>query len=298
MNINLELYRIFCEASKTGNFTKAADNLFMSPSAVSQAMKQLENNIGGALFTRSKSGVKLTTEGEVLFSYINNALSIVGNAEEKISSMKKLSSGLIRIGASDTICSLFLLPILKSFKKTHPDIHMSVTNRITRESIDLLKNGTVDLSFVNLPIEDDPAIEITPVMSIHDCFVAGEMYSYLSKFKINLADLQKYPVLMLEKASNSRKQMDTFLSGYNIDITPAIELGSLSLLSDFAKIGLGIAATIKEDVQDDLEKGTLHELSFFEPLPARNIGLIQMKNVKLSFAAKAFIEFCYQQVFE
>jgi len=288
MDINLELYKVFREVSSVGNFTKAAELLFVSPSAVSQSIKQLEEKIGGKLFNRSTRGVRLTTEGEVLLSYVNNAMSIIENAQEKLSNMKKLHAGEIRIGASDTICSLYLLPILKNFKKQHPDIHISVTNRVTSESIDLLKSGAVDLSFINLPAEDDPVLETTPVMEIHDCFVAGDKYAFLADKKIPLSDLQKYPVLMLEKASNSRKQIDNFLAGRNLTITPEIELGSLALLSEFAKIGLGIAATIKEDVQKMLNRRRLYELQFTEELPVRHIGLVQMKNVNLSFAAIAF----------
>ena len=93
---------------------------------------------------------------------------------------------------------------------------------------------------------------------------------------------------MLEQNSTSRKQMDLFLSGYGIEIKPAIELESLALLSEFAKIGLGIAATVKEDVQGMLDRHELYELRFHETLSKRNIGLAQLKNVSLSFASEAF----------
>ena len=105
---------------------------------------------------------------------------------------------------------------------------------------------------------------------------------------MQLADLCDYPLLMLDKTSNSRKYMDMFLAGYGIDIKPAIELESLSLLSEFAKTGLGIAMTIKEEVQKMLDSGALFELKFNESLPVRSIGLAHMKNVSLSYAAEAF----------
>jgi len=290
MDINLELYRIFCEVAKNNNISRAAEKLFVSQSAVSQAIMQLEKKLGGKLFDRTARGVRLTPEGEVLFSYVNNAVSLIENAQEKLQNMQNLRSGRINIGASDTICSLFLLPALKKFNTEYPDIHISVTNRTTRESISLLKSGAVDMSFVNLPVQNDPSLDITPIMPIHDCFVAGGKYAYLAGSVMLLSDLCKYPILMLEKASNTRKQMDIFLASRNLEIEPSIELGALSLLSEFAKIGLGIAATIKEDVKDMLDKQQLHELHFTEPFPARHIGLALMKGVTLSFAAKAFID--------
>jgi len=290
MNINLELYRIFREVAKSGNISKAADKLFVSQSAVSQAIKQLEQKLGGTLFHRNARGVQLTAEGEMLFSYVDRAVSLIENAQEKLENMRKLQAGQIKIGASDTICGLFLLPILQKFNKRYPEIHISVTNRTTRESVALLKSGAVDLAFVNLPVEEDASLSMTPVMPIHDCFVAGEKYAFLADSVLSLSDLREYPILMLEKASNSRRQLDAFLGGHNLEIQPAIELGSLALLAEFAKIGLGIAATIKEDVQDMLDARALYELRFAEPLPLRHVGLVQMKQVTPSFAAKAFIQ--------
>ena len=288
MYVNLELYRFFCEAAKTGNITKAAERLYVSQSAVSQSIMQLEDKLGCKLFHRTKRGVQLTSEGDVLFSYVNNAVSLIENAQEKISSMKGLRCGEIKIGASDTACGLFLIPFLNEFNAKYPEIRISIINRTTLELIKLLKNGTVDISFVNLPLDDDPALDITPVMRFHDCFVAGAKYDYLADTVIRLRDLQKYPILMLDKSSNSRKQMDLFLKGHDLEINPAIELGSLALLAEFAKTGLGIAATIKEDVQKMLDSRELYELRFSETLPARDLGLAQIKNLPLSIAADAF----------
>ena len=290
MDIDLELYRIFREVAKVGNISKAAEKLYVSQSAVSQAIMHLEKKIGGKLFDRSVRGVKLTVEGDVLFSHIDEAILLIENAEKKFTEMMELSSGSIKIGASDTICSIFLLPILEKFSIKHPDIRISVTNRTTQESIELLKRAAVDIAFVNLPIESDDSLYVTPVKTIHDCFVVGGKYEFLAEKTMNLSDLKKYPILTLEKASNSRKQMDKFLIENGIEIQPAIELGSLSLLSGFAKIGLGIAATIKEEAQDMLERHELHELKFYEELPKRHIGLVKVKNVNLSFATKAFVD--------
>jgi len=96
--IDLELYRIFREVAKIGNISKAAEKLFVSQSAVSQAIIQLENKIGGKLFDRNVRGVKLTVEGDVLFSHINDAILLIENAQKKFAEMIELNSGSIRIG--------------------------------------------------------------------------------------------------------------------------------------------------------------------------------------------------------
>jgi len=288
MNINLELYRFFCEVAKAGTVTKAADKLCVTQSAVSQAIKQLEDRLDGKLFDRSARGVQLTPEGEVLFSYANNAVSLIESAEEKLANMKNLHEGEIKIGAPDTVCSVLFLRMLKKFNVEHPDIRILVVDCTTRQSLELIKSGAVDLSFVTLPIEEDSAIEVIPIMQIHDCFVAGEEYAHLINSLLHVGDLQEYPLLMIEKKSNSRKQMDRFFAKHNLEIEPAIEFASLGLLPKFAKEGLGIAVTIREDVQEMLDSGELFELQFVEKPPVRQIALVQMKNVSLSSASKAF----------
>ena len=294
MDVQLELYRFFRETAALGNITKAAERLHVSQSAVSQAVAQLEDKLGCRLFHRSKRGVRMTTEGAVLFSYVDSAVSLIENGQEKIESLKNLRDGTIKIGASDTACSLFLLPFLQRFHTEYPDIHISVINRTTRELIQLLKSGSVDISFVNLPVEEEDALEIQPVMPFHDCFAAGAKYAHLADSVLRLRDLCQYPVLMLEKNSNSRNQMDIFLRRHDLEIQPSVELESLALVAEFAKIGLGIAATIREDIQVMLDRQELFELRFQEALPIRHLGLAQMKNLSLSFAAEAFKKAVWQ----
>jgi len=289
-DINIDLFRVFTQVARAGNISKAAESLFVSQSAVSQAIRQLEMQLDAKLFDRGARGVALTPEGQTLYAFTDSAMTLIGNAREKLHNMRNLRAGAIKIGASDTICSLFLLPVLERFNDAHPDIHISVTNKTTLESIELLKSGAVDIAVANLPINDDPALEVIPVMPIHDIFVAGRKYAHLVQSVLQLSDLADYPVLMLETASNSRRQIDAFLASRGLNIRPSIELGSLSMLAEFARIGLGIAATIKEDVQRMLDSGELYELRFNEPLPPRQIGLILPRNVTLSFAARSFVD--------
>jgi len=192
MDIHLDLYRIFREVARCGSISRAAERLFVSQSAVSQAIMQLENQIGGRLFDRGVRGVTLTTEGGALFSHIDDALELIENAQAKFAEMKALGAGSIRIGASDTICSLFLLPILKRFNDLFPEIRISVANRTTRESIELLKHAAVDIAFVNLPVENDASLEVTPLKAIHDCFVAGGKYAALADETMHLGDLMRW----------------------------------------------------------------------------------------------------------
>jgi DNA-binding transcriptional LysR family regulator len=109
MTVNLEYYRIFYYTAKHKSITLAANELFISQPAVSQAIKQLENSIGGKLFFRTPKGVKLTSEGEILYRYISKGYEQIILGENKFKELLALETGEIRIGASDMTLQFYLL---------------------------------------------------------------------------------------------------------------------------------------------------------------------------------------------
>ena len=119
MAVKLELYRVFKEVAETGNISAAAKNLYISQSAVSQSVKQLETALQARLFARSPRGVTLTGEGRMLYQYVRNALGLLATGEDKLSQAQQLLLGTLTIGASDTVTGQFLTPYLESFHRQH-----------------------------------------------------------------------------------------------------------------------------------------------------------------------------------
>lgn len=294
MFINMELYRIFYYTARAGSISRAAEELFISQPAVSQSVKHLEDKLGGQLFFRTSKGVKLTGEGEVLFKYIEQAYNFITAAENKFTEMQNLLNGEIKIGASDTLCKHYLLPYLGSFHKDYPGVKIHVTNRTTPETINLLKKGKVDFGIISLPIEEDNHLIVTEGSSIQDCFVAGENYRELAESDIFLEKLLEYPLLLLEKESNTRRFIDNYAKAYGYEIIPEIELGSIDLLIQFAKYGLGISCVVRDFVINELDGRELFEIRLKEKIPPRKIGIATLKDVPLSAAAKKIINSLYQ----
>lgn len=147
MNFRIELYKIFNTVANEKSFSKAGQKLYMTQSAVSQAIKQLENSIDMLLFERSAKGVKLTQSGEILYKYTSSAIELLETGHLKIESLKNLEDGELKIGAADTISSYFLLSKLEKFHKLYPNIKIQIINRVTFDCIDLLKNAKIDIAF-------------------------------------------------------------------------------------------------------------------------------------------------------
>jgi len=290
--VNLELYRVFYTVAKCGSLTKAAEELYISQPAVSQAIKQLENQLGGQLFNRTHKGMELSeTGGKQIFPVVERALKMFDEAESKYVELKDTATGVIRICASDTVSTHFLLPYIKEYHEKYPDVNIVLQNCTSSETIDLLKNKKGDVGFVNLPIDDSEINLCDAVMRLHDTFVASDKFSELFGQTIDLKKLQEYPLLMLELSTATRQAIVSFAHSQGIHLHPEIELASLELMKELAKNGIGIACIPREFARHELEEEkSLKEIVTSPSLPTRAIGLALPKNESMTFAVKEFIK--------
>lgn len=289
MSIKLDLYKIFCEVAKCESFSSAAKSLYMTQPAVSQAIMQLEDELGLRLFTRTSRGVNLTNEGHLLFEYANSAINLINVGEKKLMETRNLMVGELRIGVGDTISRYFLLPFLEKFHNQYPNIKLKIINRTTLELCTLLKSGEVDIAICNLPV-DDSSIEVRELMDIHDIFVCGKKFKDNIIRPLKFKELVKLPLILLEPKSNSRQYVEEYMLSKGVKIEPEIELGSHELLLEFAKINLGISCVISEFSQEYLNKKFLYEVRLTEVIPKRSIGVCSLKSVSLSPASEEFVE--------
>lgn len=287
---NLEWYKVFYITALAGSFSRAAEQLFITQPAVTHTIKQLEAKHKGQLFFRTSRGVQLTNEGQMLFQYIEQAYNLISMGEKKLAEMHNLMEGEVRIGAGDTLCKHYLLPHLEVFHGLYPSIKLQITNRTTSETIHLLKAGKIDFGIVNLPVVVDEHLTIRDSIEIQDCFIAGAPYKHLTAAPITLEQLTEYPILLLEKGSNTRSFIDQYARQHHVVIQPDIELGSIDLLVEFARTGLGIACVIRNFVHTELEQSSIYEVQLNPPIPSRRVGIVTLKNVPISVATRRFIE--------
>lgn len=284
MDINFELYKIFYHAADSGSFSKAAERLHITQSAVSQSIRNLEERTGQILFSRKARKISLTAEGAVLFKHIEQAYNFIKAGENRLNELKNLESGIIRLGAGDTVCKYFLVPILEKFIKIYPNVKLNVINRTSSQLIALLKGGLLDLCIVTLPV-DDPDVDVHGFRQVEDVFIASTRFKELRGRDVSLAELCGYPLMLLQDASRTRKNLDSFLSARSIHVKPEIELESIDLLVDFARIGLGVSHVLKESALASINKGDLFIVKTIEKLPKRKLGTAIVKNVPLPHAA-------------
>lgn len=285
-NFSLDLYRVFAAVYEKRSFSEAARQLFVTQSAVSQSVKQLETMLGVQLFLRGKRAVTPSVEARQLYAMIAPAIGTICEAEERIERFKRLQEGFLRVGAADTVARHFLLPYLKRWNELHPGVRLQVVNRTSTEAFSLLSAGKLDVAFVNSPV-DKSKFSVKKCLELHDVFIAGNAFSELKGKTITRKELCSYPLIMLEKLSNTRRSIDEEFMRSGITLNPEIDLGCHDLLVDFARINLGISCVTREFAAID---GELFELKLDEPLPVRELDLCWVDAVNLSEAKKKFID--------
>ena len=288
MSVKLELYRVFKEVAETGNISVAAKNLYISQSAVSQSIKQLETALQARLFARSPRGVTLTGEGQMLYQYVRSALGLLATGEDKLSQAQQLLLGTLTIGASDTVTSFFLVHYLDAFHRLHPGIRLKIVSGRSAKVLSMLKSGAVDIAFASSPA--DPAVESWPCFATHSVFVAGSGYDCDFGHRYTRQEISEFPLILLERKASSRVVIEQEFLKSGVTLTPEIELSSRSLLVDMAAIGLGVAGVTEEFVRRDLEKGSIRVLKTDFEIPSRTVDMCTLREVSPTAAASRFIE--------
>ena len=292
MSVKLELYRVFKEVAETGNISVAAKNLYISQSAVSQSVKQLETALQARLFARSPRGVSLTSEGQMLYQYVRSALGLLATGEDKLSQAQQLLLGTLVIGASDTVTSQFLVPYLDDFHRLHPGIRLKIVSGRSAKVLSMLKSGAVDIAFASSPA--DSAVEGWPCFATHSAFVAGSGYDCDFDHVYTRREIADFPLILLERKASSRVFLEQEFLKHGVTLSPEIELSSRSLLVSLAHIGLGVAGVTLEFVQKALESGDIRALKTDFTIPARSVDMCTLRDVTPTAAAAAFMEMVRQ----
>lgn len=289
--VNLELYRVFYTVAKCGSLTKAAEELYISQPAVSQAIKQLETQLGTPLFNRMHKGMELTAQGgELIFADVERALQLLGGVEDKLSALRNSATGTLRIGASETIFQYCLADKLVEYHKLYPQVKFELLSDVSPRTIEQLKSDRCDIGFLNLPIEEDEGITLTEsIMLLNDVFIAGEAFSFLKGKKLSVWELSQYPLLLMEERTVSRNAVNHYAESLGVKLSPAIEVDSWGFMKQLVVDGMGIGCIPREYAKNKTAQGLLFELDVQPALPSRSVGMALPKNANMSYALRAFV---------
>lgn len=290
MTNNLEYYKVFYYVARLGSLTLAAEQLLISQPAVSQSLKQLEAAVGTKLFTRTSKGVRMTAEGELLFGYVEKGYEQIELGEKKLAQMLNLELGELRIGASDMTLQFYLLPYLERYHEKYPGIKVTVSNAPTPETLLYLQEGKIDFGVVSTPFPEIEGIKLVKVREIEDIFVAGRKFIQYKNKTLDLQDIEKLPIISLEKRTSTRSYMDGFLEKNGVVMHPEFELATSDMIVQFTLRNLGVGSIVKDFALEHLESGKLFALRFNKIIPKRHFCVVSNTKSPLSAAARNLLE--------
>ena len=289
-SISTEYYKVFYYVGRLGSITAAAEALCISQPAASQAIKQLEKALNTKLFLRTQKGVRLTTEGKLLYPYVERGMENLMDGEEMLKRLVDMDMGEVRIGASDMTLQFYLLPYLEKFHEKYPGIKVIVSNAPTPETLNSLREGRIDFGIVSTPFPDRPDIQMIPVREIEDVFVAGRRFFGYKNKMLDFQELESLPLIFLEKNTSSRSYMDEFLAGNGVYVQPEFELATSDMIVQFVRRNLGVGCVMRDFARDYVESGLLFELRFNKMIPKRQFCVVRNTKMPMAPAAEKLLE--------
>lgn len=261
-NIDLNLYKTFYIVAKYNSFTKAAENLYISQPAITQAVKKLEEQLNVELFKRTSKGIVLTKAGEIVYYYSEHLYEIANANSNLIKKIKTIQDSVINIGVPTHIGTFYFIKYLKKFNEKYPNVKVNIINKKSDEMLKMLLKRELDIVIdTDMLNMNDKTIKKDKLIELESCFVGNEKFKFLfEKGMISPDELVKYPLILPSKTTSNRKMIDFYFKKEGIELSPLIEANSSSISKGIINMGLGIGWMIKDFIIDDLKNELLYEI--------------------------------------
>ncbi len=292
MDTNFEYYKLFYMIVKEGSITKAAEKLFISQSAVTQALKKFEEVLGEKVFLRQKGGVILTTEGAKLFSYIESSVSTLLNARNMFNQYINPNYGFIKIGGGSAYGQLIAPKIISKLNQKYPNIEISMKNISTKEGIQKLLNNELDILIAEFTTMRNDLTYIPCAKSEYVFFTTNE---YLNGNEITTKNLSEFNLILPSKGSDRRSFIDSKLEKMGISIEAKYEFSSANMIISMVENGLGIGCVNGLLIKDKLQKKELIKLDLNLDMSGNDLYIV-VRNLEFTSAAtRKLIEIIKEQ---
>jgi DNA-binding transcriptional LysR family regulator len=247
----LEMFRAVAEE---GAFTRAAERLHVSQSAISRQLQLLEQELGTMLLHRTGRGVSLTPHGELLLSAANRINREIQDAVSQISDTLALQRGILSLGGGMTV-SLYILPkLLKKFRSLYKNVDLRITTGEADFLLRLLRTGQVDLALLTLPIVAAD-LEVRPVLKEEMVVVTSGNHALTRVRTIEPKSLRRYPFVLFESGSNTRKVLDEFFLEEQIPVNVVMETENVEIIKAMVASGLGVTLLPYSAIAGELRTG-------------------------------------------
>lgn len=290
-HVNLKLLQTFLLVAEASSFRVAAEKSFRSPSAVSAQIRQLEEQLGVALFHRTTRNVRLTDEGEQLLECAQRALMEVEAGLRKLQEAADMRRGRVALSCSPTIAETRLARVLAAFEKDYPGIEVSVRELTSAALFDSVRKREVDFGIG--PSIETQEFHFEPVMEDPLFALVPKRFITTAKRSISLATLTNMPLLVLNPATALRNMLEAAMQERHLSFNTRYEFTQAQTLISMATAGLGAAILPKVALPPRVDAST-YVLRIINPVLTRQVSVITVRGQKLSPASLRLVQLLKQ----
>jgi DNA-binding transcriptional LysR family regulator len=286
-NLTFRQLRVFTEVARQLSFARAAEALHLTPPAVTMQVKELEANVGLALFAREGRKVSLTHAGEYFLVYARRLLATLKDADDAMGRFKRVEGGTLSVGLVST-AKYFVPQLLARFREEHAGVEIKLAVCQNREQlVALLHAGEVDLAVMGRPPKE-MATRAEPFAAHPQVFVAPPGHPLLGAGRLPASALASSPLIVRERGSGTRAVMEKYLSDHQIAPPISMEMSSNETIKQAVMAGMGIAFLSLHTIGLEVRAGALVVLDVEDTPVVRTWNLVHMLSKLLSPAAEAF----------
>jgi DNA-binding transcriptional LysR family regulator len=283
----------FAALAQRGSFTLAAKDLFLTQSAVSHAIKALEDDVGCRLVDRVGRRVLLTQAGEQFLRHTEKILDEMGTARAGLELLTKWGHGRLRVGASTTACQHILPTVLREFRQRYPKCEIRIEPGDHGQQLELLRDGQIDLAIVLEPPPHALAeFTFIPLFQDELRFIVAPQHRWAGGGVAPRETIEAETLVLYNKSSQTFRLVSEYFREEKIALSNVIELGSMEAIKELVKIGIGAGVLAPWIARAELESGTLVSLPLGPRKLCRRWGVSHLKGRRLSLAEETFVGLC------
>jgi LysR family transcriptional regulator for metE and metH len=287
----MELFqlRTFCEVAETLNFTKAAQRLNLTQSAVSHQIRTLEHDLGEPLFIRAKRGVKLSEAGIVALDHARRILDESDSLKERLAGGEHTPVGRVRAAAATQAIVHLFAPLFESFMRAHPWVEVSFRSTAsTDQTIADIQSGTADVGFASLPVYS-PALQVQELFHDELVAVVGHAHRLAGRPLATLDELLAERFILFERGNSVRRATDEFFGRVGGEPRTALESNDTAFIKLMVERGFGISLLPAWAVRDEVRWGWLAQLRIKGHHLRRTVAILALGRFQPS-STRAFVQ--------
>ncbi|MEJ6644226.1 MAG: LysR family transcriptional regulator [Akkermansiaceae bacterium] len=288
---DLRQVRSLVAVAETESFTKAAERLNVTQSAVSHSIRALEMQLEIKLVERSGKRLALTQEGSVILRRFRAALKQLESAGDDLALLKRWGQGRLRVGATHTLCHYLLPEVLHEFRKLYPRCEIHLDSGDTSELVELLDHAEIDLAF-GIDGRCPTWARFDGIFQDEMVFVFSPDHEWAKLEEVDMALVEGQSFLVYAKASETYRLLKASFEKAGGRLRSSLSLGDMGAIMEMAKVGIGVGIVAPWAARKEIEKGELVSLPLGRVSRSRDWGIFCHENRQLTMVEEDFVRIC------